>query len=193
MVVKLLNNDNFPKINAGLFLFYLAILGNYTGELLPNGLVTFIEKNRFVQLVISFFLLLFTVNLYTSNLGFVEIFKYSLTLWVWYILTSKQYLSTSLIIISLLLLSFVAYNLSENTDNEKNMKSKQEKKALIEKYKKFQNICFIGIIVVSIIGGGKYYLDHYRQYRKSNKNYIEFLINYLFKGRGKRSEIYYID
>ena len=55
------------------------------------------------------------------------------------------------------------------------------------KYNKFQNFCFITIIIVSIFGGILYFIDHYNQYNKDNKNILEFLFKYIFMGKGSRA------
>jgi len=39
----MLQNTSIPKITAGLMLFYLAILGNYTGNIIPRDLSKFIN------------------------------------------------------------------------------------------------------------------------------------------------------
>ncbi len=188
MGFSLLNNTTFSKVNAGIFLFYLALLGNYTGDLIPPDLSKFINNHRLVQHCISFFILLFTINLYTDNIHFTKIFGYTFILWVWYLLTSKQHLLTSLIIIALLLLSYISFNLSKDLDitSEEELPA-PEKIDLKEKYNKFQNLCFITIFIVSIIGGTSYFIEHYKEYGKDSKTFIEFLIKYLFLGKGKRA------
>lgn len=183
-----LDNSLAPKINAGLFLFYLALLGGYTAELLSPDLVKFLGKNRIAQHLISFLMLLFTVNLYTPNIKFINIFKYSFILWIWYLLTSKQHLTASIIIIILLTLSYVAFNLADDLDNDKYKElDAKERARLKKKYRSFQTICFFSVIIVSLIGGYQYFIEHYKQYGKDDKNFLDFLFKYLFMGSGKKA------
>lgn len=184
----ILDNTVTPKINAGLFLFYLALLGNYTGNLIPPDLAKFINKHRIMQLLISFFILLFTINLYTPNLKFLDILKYSAILWFWYLITSKQHLVASILTILLLITSFIMFNLSKNLEEDKT-KSKAEKDKLIKLYNRLQNICFIVIIMVALIGGSLYFVEHYKQYGKTDKNFFDFLIKYLFMGKGGKTSL----
>lgn len=180
-------SSNIPKINAGLFLFYVAILGNYTGNILPNSLIRFLNKNRIYQYIISFLLLLFTVNLYNEDLPFLQVTGYCLLLWIWYILTIKQYLIPSISIIILLLISYISFNLSEDLDKKF---SKLEEESKIKRQKmltKIQTICFYLIISISTIGGIIYFIDKYGKYRKDSKSLLSFLFKYFFLGTGKKS------
>ena len=180
-------SNNIPKINAGLFLFYVAILGNYTGNILPNSLMRVLNKNRVYQYIISFFLLLFTVNLYNEDLPFKQVVGYCFLLWVWYILTIKQYLIPSVSIILLLLISYISFNLSEDLDKKF---SKLDKNNKIERQKllnKIQTTCFYLIIIISIIGGIMYFIDKYGKYRKDSKSLSSFIFKYFFRGTGKKS------
>lgn len=179
--------NTIPKINAGLFLFYIAILGNYTGNILPNSLMRVLTKNRFYQYIISFFLLLFTVNLYNEDLPFLQVTGYCLLLWFWYILTIKQYLIPSISIILLLLISFIAFNFSEDL-NKKFSKLDPENKLKRQYFlKKIQTICFYLIISISTIGGIIYFLDKYNKYGKDSKSLSSFLFKYFVSGTGTKS------
>ena len=112
-----LNNTNISQLNAGLFLFYLALLGNYTGDLLPPDLMKFINSSRITQHLISFIMLLFTINLYSSS-KLYKILLYTFLLWLWYLFTSKQHLYVSIVIILLLILSYSLYLMSKNIDDD---------------------------------------------------------------------------
>ena len=84
-----LNNSGITQINAGLFLFYLALLGNYTGDLIPPDLSKLINKSRMCQHVIAFIILLFTINLYSTK-KLYKVFLYTFVLWLWFLLTSNN-------------------------------------------------------------------------------------------------------
>jgi hypothetical protein len=185
-------NKNIPKINAGLFLFYIAILGNYTGNILPNSLIRFINKYRFFQYFISFLLLLFTVNIYNDTIPFIQVIGYSFLLWIWYILTIKQYLLPSISIIVLLLISYILFNFSNDLDKKISLQQEEDNvdKNILQRkktYQKIQIICFYLIIVISCLGGVLYFLDKFKKYRKNDKSLLSFLFRYFFRGTGNKS------
>ena len=180
-----LNNTNISQLNAGLFLFYLALLGNYTGDLLPPDLMKFINSSRITQHLISFIMLLFTINLYSSS-KLYKILLYTFLLWLWYLFTSKQHLYVSIVIILLLILSYSLYLMSKNIDDDKTL-SESVKTHRKKIYTQIQNVCFIVIIIVACIGGYRYFIEHYRQYGKYDKNFLDFLIKYLLMGKGKKA------
>ena len=179
---NILDNPNFPSINAGLFLFYLAILGNYTGDLISPSLSKLINNNRLAQHAIAFFILLFTINLY-SDLHVHNVLLCTILLWIWFLFTSKQQLIPSIAIIGLLVISYAFYLLTKKL--ETNIKiSEYDKLVKKKRYVRIQNICFILIIIVSSIGGYLYFIEHYKQYRGQSKTFMAFLFKYLLRGKG---------
>lgn len=181
--------NEIGNINAGLFLFYLALVSNYTMDrILPPDLIKFFDNSRMGKHLVAFLILLFTINLYTPKLPFYQIVIYTFGIWVWYILTSKQHLVTSLIILGLLLASYIAFNISSDLDDHIN-KTEDVKRKEKAQLVKFQTGCFIGIGLVSIIGGYSYFIEHYRQYRSEDSSFLNFLGKYLFMGKGDRSKV----
>ena len=125
------------NLNAGLFLFYLALVSNYTMDrVLPPDLIKFFDSSRMGKHLVAFLILLFTINLYTPKLPFYQIVIYTFGIWVWYLLTSKQHLATSFIILSLLLASYVAFNISNDLNDytNKTEEVKRKEKALLDKF-----------------------------------------------------------
>jgi hypothetical protein len=179
--------DEVGNINAGLFLFYLALISNYTMDrVLPPDVIKFFDRSRMGKHVVAFLVLLFTINLYTPKLPFFHTVGYTFGIWVWYLLTSKQHLTTSFIILGLLLASYVAFNISKDLENSRD-KTMEELDHEREMLSKFQLGCFVGIIIASTIGGYSYFIEHYRQYRDEDSSFLDFLTKYLFMGKGDRS------
>jgi hypothetical protein len=180
-----LNNKSVPKISAGLLLFYLALLGNYTGDLIPPDLAKFINRSRIAQHFIAFIVLLFTINLYSENQPFQKVLLYSFLLWLWFLFTSKQHLAVSITIIVLLIVSYSAFNFSEDLQYEKQL-SQAEK----EKKKKIltivQNVCFYLILFVAVIGGTSYFIEHYKEYGEE-EGFGTFMWKFFLMGKGKKA------
>ena len=176
-------STELTNINAGLFLFYVALLGNYTGELIPPSLQRFINNNRYIQHIIAFIILLFTINLY-STLSTGKVILFTFLLWLWFLFTSKQYLYPILTIIVLLIISYAFYLLDNKLDAETDI-TKEVKNSRKRIYVKIQKTCFILIIIVSLVGGYFYFVDHYHQYRSKSKTFLEFLFKYFLLGKGK--------
>ena len=180
-------SDNLGNVNAGLFLFYLALMSNYTMDrVLPPDIIKFFDDSRMGKHAISFLILLFTINLYTPKLPFGKVVAYTFGLWVWFLFTSKQHLTASFIILGLLLASYVAFNISKDMDNEAGLSS-EEIDHRKEGLRKFQVACFVGVVVVSIIGGYSYFVEHYHKYAAEDAGFGDFLWKYLFMGTGRHS------
>lgn len=179
--------EEVSNVNAGLFLFYLALMSNYTMDrVLPPDIIKFFDDSRMGKHVISYLILLFTINLYTPKLTFGRVVMYTTGIWVWYLFTSKQHLTASLIIIGLLLASYVAFNISKDLENDTTLDPdhRDRQRAGLAK---FQVGCFVGMLVVSVIGGYSYFIEHYHKYASEDSGFGDFMWKYLFMGTGKHS------
>ena len=180
-----LNNKSIPKVTAGLMLFYLALLGNYTGDIIPPDLAKLISSSRLMQHFIAFIILLFTINLYSENQPFQKVMLYSSLLYIWFLFTSKQHLAVSITILVLLIVSYGAYNFGEDLDFDKRLtdQQKEERRKVLTMT---QNICFYVIMGVASIGGLSYFIEHYKEYG-ADEGFGTFLWKYLFMGKGSKA------
>ena len=85
------------------------------------------------------------------------------------------------------MLVYVFFNLKTDLDKDIHKISDLQKNRLRLTYTKLQNICFFTILIVSIIGGGLYFDEHYKQYRSKSKTFLEFLFKYFMLGSHKKS------
>lgn len=183
---SLLHNKSIPKVTAGLLLFYLALLGNYTGDIVPPDLSKMINSSRLAQHLIAYIILLFTINLYSENQPFQKVMLFSFLLYLWFIFTSKQHLAVSVTILVLLVISYGAYNFSEDLVHEKDLTEpqKNERRKVLTM---LQNICFYAIMTVATVGGLSYFIEHYRQYG-GDESFGTFLWRYLIFGKGSKAK-----
>ena len=176
-----LETSNVHNINNGLMLFYLILLSNYTGNILPSRVTNLINKYRISQHLAGLILLVFTIRIFNKTHTFGMVVLYSILIWLFLFLIFKQGIVTSIIIFVLLLISFVCYNIESDNKYIHNIK-KDELKEMNKKYTIIQNACFYLILLVSIIGGIIYFVEHYKQYRKKSPNFWVFLYKYFILG-----------
>ena len=192
MSTKLLSKKKehlqLQNINAGLFLFFLVFVSNFTMDrILPNSLIRFLEGSRLGEHLIAFLILLFTVNLYaTENKPFYIILGYVILLWLWFLITTKMHLMPILSILFLLLISYICYNVSRNLQyNEKIDKARQDR---IKYYlDKIQTVIFYLVIIITVIGGSIYFSEKYKLYRSDSSSLISFIFKFYFLGTGNKS------
>ena len=182
------HNQVLPNLSAGLLLFYLAMLSNYTGELPPQAIVGWIKRNRLAQHLVAFLLLLFTINLYIpKKIPFYKVIFYTILLWVWFLLTAKQRWRYSIAIFTLMIASYTSLNVVQNMKYSQRFTKETRRK--IKKYLiLFQNVSFVIIILLSFIGAGYYFYDEYREYRSKDSSLWEFLWKYFLLSRDTSQE-----
>jgi hypothetical protein len=176
-------NTTFANLSAGLLLFYIALLSNFTGELAPLPIVKWVRGSRIAKQLIGFLLLLYTINLYVpAKMGFPKIIGYTFILWIWFLLTAKQRWRYSFTIFILLLISFTTLNLVDDIPYNKSI-SKENKAKIIRYCNLFQNISFVVIILLSVVGSAFYFYDEYREYRDQDDSFWKFILKYLLLAR----------
>ena len=176
-------NTTFANLSAGLLLFYIAILSNFTGDLAPRPIVKLLRESRLAKQLIGFLLLLYTVNLYVpAEMGFPKIIGYTFILWLWFLLTAKQRYRYSFTIFILLLLSFTTLNIVDDIQYNKSL-SRDTKRKIIRYCNLFQNVAFVIVIVLSLVGSAFYFYDEYQEYRHRDDSFGQFIMKYLLLAR----------
>ena len=173
-----LETSNVHNINNGLMLFYLILLSNYTGNILPSRITNLINKYRIIQYIAGLILLIFTIRIFNKRHTFDIIILYSILIWLFLFFIFKQGIITSIIIFVLLVISFICYNIETDNKYIHNITGDELQK-INKKYTIIQNVCFYLILFVSIIGGIMYFIEHYKQYRKKSSNFWIFLYKYF--------------
>jgi hypothetical protein len=177
------DNTTFANLSAGMLLFYVALLSNFTGNIAPPPIVRFVKKHRLARQFIGFLVLLYTITLYSpKNTGFTRILGYTVLLWIWFLLTAKQRWRYSFTIFVLLILSYTTLNIVNNMRYNRTLSHKIRKK-IVKYCNLFQNISFIIIMILSFMGSAVYFYDEYNEYIKTDNNLWNFLWKYLLLGR----------
>jgi hypothetical protein len=183
-----LGSDQISNLNAGLFLFFLVLVSNFTMDrILPNSLIRYLEKSRAGKHIIAFLILLFTINLYsTDNKPFYIVIGYVILLWLWFLITTKMHLLPIFLVLILLLVSYICYNVSKKL--EFNKKLQKERQDRIKYYlNKIQIAIFYLVLIITLIGGTIYFIEKYKIYRTDSTNLLSFIFKFYFLGTGSKS------
>jgi hypothetical protein len=183
-------------VNASLFLFYLTLGTAWMWNVLPPDLITMFNENRTIQMVFAYLALVFTVDLYnpSAEKSVFGSMLYAALLFLWFILTSKLHLKTNLAIITILFVSFIVYKCNQK-NREKLNKLKADKdthflqeeavKSQIDKLANIQKVCFVIVLIITLVGNYFYFMEHHKKYYKQDKGMLDFIMKYLFAGSKK--------
>ena len=95
------------KVTNGLMLFYMALSGNFIGELLSKQMQELFNNNRIAKHLIGFIIMLFTITYSLEIAGLFKSLMFTGFLYLIFLLTSKMPLTWNLAIVGLLVISFV--------------------------------------------------------------------------------------
>lgn len=174
-----------------LFIIYLLISCNFLANLFSCNLQQLLSENMYVKHIFGFLTMLFCIIYVDSNIvkesKYMEGFFYAIIFYIWFWLTTKTHLYTTLIILMLLLIVYIL-QIHKNTlyqqQEKKLTELDQDKKELdqeqielnknIDKIKLSQYI-IIGIaFAITIIGFIYYYSEKRREYGKQRADGIEW-------------------
>ena len=180
-----------------LFIIYLLISCNFLANLFSCNLQQLLSENMFVKHIFGFLTMLFCIIYLDSNIikesKYMEGFLYAIIFYIWFWLTTKTHLYTTLIILMLLLIVYILQihkntlyqELEKEQKLEKDQKQQEiEQKELdqklieLEKYinniQLSQHIIIGSALVITIIGFIYYYIEKKREY-KDNWNSLKFI------------------
>ena len=146
------------KLLYVIVLYYLLLLTNYTGTLLPKKLTTYVANNKIAQYITGFFILLIFVqdkNVDTVK-PFYSILKRSLIAYIIFISSTQMRLNY---LISLIVLLLLFYFINIEYENKKNKKNHIQY-IIVKNKKTIDTIFYILISGILIVGCYLYYLDH---------------------------------
>lgn len=181
--------DKFDDVSESLLFFVAAIItGGFGDRIIPPTLLEYLDGDRVAQLICSFFLVIFSIEVFTDEVKSIfDPIKYSLIIFLLYIVISKQSVNGFVMTSCLLLINYFirkqAHILEKNvTDKEdKNRKSK------IKNLNKLSKYIIILTIIVTLYGNYNYFMKQYKDHRKSSKTFLEFLAKFILEGS---NEIY---
>jgi hypothetical protein len=179
--------NKFDDLSESLLFFVAAIItGGFGDRIIPHTLLEYLDEDRVSQLLCSFFLVIFSIEVFTDKVkSIIDPLKYSLLIFVLYIAISKQSGDRFLITVGLLMINYFvrkqAYILKNNvTDKEdKNRKNK------IKNLNKASTFILILTTIVTAHGMYNYFIKQYNEHRKTSKNFLEFLGKFFLEGSNK--------
>jgi hypothetical protein len=182
------NINTLTLIHKGILFFLLIISGNYIGNLLSCRIQDYFENDMYAKHIIAFISLYFFIILVEPKLQMINPLKsllMSIPIYVYFLLLAKNDAKYFLIVIfCLLVLTFV--HLQENYFNNKNKKTKFERKFL-DNVIIIKRVIIIFIISISLFGF-LIYLGMKKIEYKDNFNFQKFLLgkvicNHNFLGK----------
>ena len=159
------------QLANGLLLFYMAVAGNFLGELFSKRMQRLLSENRLVKHMIGFITMLFSI---TYVAGFTELkpaLLITFIMYTWFVLSTKMFEWYNIVIIILLALGFMIEKSRDNLDSDD-----PEDQKTMDKLTKLNNFFLVLTLVVTVVGLVSYYRYQKSQYGADFSLY-KFLIN----------------
>ena len=178
-----------------LFILLLVLIKGWSYNLLPLSYINFISRNRIVQLIIFYVVILFTIddiNSYDHNILIVLL--EALLILFMYILFTKQELIYIIIITSILVIQQFLYNRLDYKLKLKETDLSEEETIKIDNYIKIYSIINIVLLVlcslIGVYGVTTYFIKQYKSHRKKSRNIFEFILKFLIEGNKTQQKSY---
>ncbi len=183
------NNLTFNNINSTfytLFGFILALFSAWSWQLLPHHLIEIFDTSRRAQLIVLFMLIMFTINLFSPEIPFLDIVMKSVLLFFIYLTITKQSVKSFIIMMVCLTINAIISNyiqhykiLLKQTENTEEHDQYQDKIDLLQKT---LNGSLVITICVIIYGVSRYFSKQYKDHYKPSQNLMEFILKFLLEG-----------
>jgi hypothetical protein len=155
------------QLASGLLLFYIALSGNFLGELFSRQMQETLTNNRWIKHLIAFITMMFTITYVSGVTRLLPAVAMTLILYIWFLLTTKMSLGWNFGIIIALILGFILNKyqdtLDENTDKDR-----------IIFFSRMSNVLFIVTIGATLIGALWYMFEKRSKFGK-DFSFIKFL------------------
>lgn len=185
---KELTQYHIPYLVMGLFLFYVAVMGNYIDGLIGSGMRSLLQERWMVHLV-GFFILLFTISLATM-LDVWNSLLMSVLLYLWFTLTTKMGKWENLSLFLLLVAGFFLQRLLQNNYSHEWAEAIPDQTDQRHKVRKNIEtsiiVIFSIILVLTILGNVRYMRVKWndpRHIAKHRQKLLPFLWYYLYLGQ----------
>ena len=132
------------QLSEGLLLFYLAVASNFIGDLLSPTMQDLFTNNRLAKHLLGFVIMLYTVTFSAGVESLLSAFKFTLTLYLWFLLTTKLSLTWNLVIVGVLIIGFAL---------EKYQKSLSGEPEKFLTNRKLTNTLFMSLMAITAAGG----------------------------------------
>ena len=171
---KVSSNKNIK----GIFLIFLALMGNFLAPTLSCNIQTLFMNNIIAKHFIVFLLIFYTIHIfYDDEVDIITLFLNSFIIYILFILFSKQQLYFSYAIILMMFVEYLIYaSISYNEKKLKNNETSNNKlNNEIKKLKQLSNIIAYLILFILIIG----FISYYNKQKNSYKNNFD-IIKFIF-------------
>jgi hypothetical protein len=181
--------DKFDDVSESLLFFVAAIItGGFGDRIIPPTLLEYLDEDRVAQLICSFFLVIFSIEVFTDKVKSIfDPIKYSLLIFLLYIVISKQSVNGFVMTSCLLLINYFIRKQAHILENNVTDKEDKNRKSKIKNLNKLSKYTIMLTIIVTLYGNYNYFMKQYKDHRKSSKTFLEFLAKFILEGS---NEIY---
>lgn len=167
------SEENNHQLTKGLLIFYLALAGNYLGDLFSPQMQRLFDKNRWVKHIIGLTTMSVSVVYGAGITEMNRMVAYTVVCYVMFLLSTKMDVQWNMLLLALLLAGYVIDNNRSNLIGD--AEDSEEAAAQISKYNKEQDRILMVMLVVTLIGTALY------ARRQSVEHGADFnLIKYIF-------------
>jgi hypothetical protein len=155
------------SLSKVLLIFYLAIAGNFTSNLLSKQLRNFFEENRIAQHMIALITLLVLVIAVGGIIDTKVAIIYTIVGYIWFIFTTKLDIQWNIIIILILLIGYLYENSLDNKEKlmaSDNALTNDDKRAVISRDNSMKSYIVLAAMAVTIVGTFMYSTKKHVQY-----------------------------
>lgn len=148
----------------GIFLLILAVSGNFVAETLGCKTQKLLSEDMFAKHIIIYLIIYFALGFTSNNhVHPGELAKYSLLIWILFVLFSKMTLPFTIVTFILLAFMYIIHSFIDyyKHQGEEKHKNDIENFQMIEKYTKST------VILMVIIGFILYFMKQYKEYYKT--------------------------
>ena len=170
-----INSKSLMKMNVinGIFLIIIAVLGNFVAETLSCPMQKVITNNMYVKNIVIILIIYFSIGFTSSeeNISPIELLKYAIAIWVFFIMFNKMNIYFSGIVFSMIVILLICNNYISYYEKDDIEKHKDK----IENLDKAVKYLFNTIIVFTILGFALYFKKQRKDYSKSF-SYSKFIL-----------------
>jgi len=177
MIINLFNKNKFPEISNSLAIFSMSLLTSYGDRLLPPRVIDFLNTNRAAQLLMTYMLILFSIDIYGNVNNIFSSFLYAFVILTIFIVICKQ---SNIFFFTTIILLLITYFVNKQKKiYEKNNPVWKETISKIDYIEK--KLIFITSSIVTL-GFLIYFIKQYKNHRHKSSNIFMFILRLLYEG-----------
>lgn len=162
-----MNNIYNEEIIKGVFLIILALAGHFISQTLGCKTQKLLSDSMIGKHIIIIFIIYFTIGFVNSNKPEhpTSVMKMAIVIYILFLFFTKMNLTFTIIVFILLAISYVNYTFINYYNSITSKESNYEKNIVL--LNKIQNILYITIACLIIIGFSLYFNQQYNDYYKT--------------------------